>query len=335
MNKKTYAALMFATSLAFVACGDDSSSTNAPVDQNEESTVTSSETTDGVSSESKSDETSSSSETKGGEGSSSSTIESSSSSVASPSSADVSSSSVVASSSSADVSSSSVVASSSSADVSSSSVVASSSSAVMSSSSVVASSSSAVVSSSSVVASSSSAVVSSSSEANLHIDLSKIPDECTDKKNGNVYIAIDQDITEIVQCKDRQWEYAENCAFAGESVSSFFIISGNPGGDKPTAKCNSKGKWVITHQGDLNLDQVIEECNAKNDEALFVLDGNMVIQCKSNQWTLSESCSEGEEVHRETWTFSIPGGGSERYAVCESGEWVMKTGACIGCAPMP
>ena len=186
-----------------------------------------------------------------------------------------------------------------------------------------------------MVASSSSAVVSSSSEANLHIDLSKIPDECTDKKNGNVYIAIDQDITEIVQCKDRQWEYAENCAFAGESVSSFFIISGNPGGDKPTAKCNSKGKWVITHQGDLNLDQVIEECNAKNDEALFVLDGNMVIQCKSNQWTLSESCSEGEEVHRETWTFSIPGGGSERYAVCESGEWVMKTGACIGCAPMP
>ncbi|MBO7384323.1 MAG: hypothetical protein J6U07_06940 [Fibrobacter sp.] len=307
MNKKTYAALMFATSLAFVACGDDSSSTNAPVDQNEESTVTSSETTDGVSSESKSDETSSSSETKGGEGSSSSTIESSSSSVASPSSADVSSSSVVASSSSA----------------------------VVSSSSVVASSSSAVVSSSSVVASSSSAVVSSSSEANLHIDLSKIPEECTDKKNGNVYIAIDQDITEIVQCKDRQWEYAENCAFAGESVSSFFIISGNPGGDKPTAKCNSKGKWVITHQGDLNLDQVIEECNAKNDEALFVLDGNMVIQCKSNQWTLSESCSEGEEVHRETWTFSIPGGGSERYAVCESGEWVMKTGACIGCAPMP
>jgi len=279
MNKKTYAALMFATSLAFVACGDDSSSTNAPVDQNEESTVTSSETTDGVSSESKSDETSSSSETKGGEGSSSSTIESSSSSVASSSSADVSSSSVVASSSSADVS--------------------------------------------------------SSSEANLHIDLSKIPEECTDKKNGNVYIAIDQDITEIVQCKDRQWEYAENCAFTGESVSSFFIISGNPGGDKPTAKCNSKGKWVITHQGDLNLDQVIEECNAKNDEALFVLDGNMVIQCKSNQWTLSESCSEGEEVHRETWTFSIPIGGSERYAVCESGEWVMKTGACIGCAPMP
>ena len=307
MNKKTYAALMFATSLAFVACGDDSSSTNAPVDQNEESTVTSSETTDGVSSESKSDETSSSSETKGGEGSSSSTIESSSSSVASPSSAVVSSSSVVASSSSA----------------------------VVSSSSVVASSSSAVVSSSSVVASSSSADVSSSSEANLHIDLSKIPEECTDKKNGNVYIAIDQDITEIVQCKDRQWEYAENCAFAGESVSSFFIISGNPGGDKPTAKCNSKGKWVITHQGDLNLDQVIEECNAKNDEALFVLDGNMVIQCKSNQWTLSESCSEGEEVHRETWTFSIPGGGSERYAVCENGEWVMKTGACIGCAPMP
>jgi len=186
-----------------------------------------------------------------------------------------------------------------------------------------------------VVASSSSADVSSSSEANLHIDLSKIPEECTDKKNGNVYIAIDQDITEIVQCKDRQWEYAENCAFTGESVSSFFIISGNPGGDKPTAKCNSKGKWVITHQGDLNLDQVIEECNAKNDEALFVLDGNMVIQCKSNQWTLSESCSEGEEVHRETWTFSIPIGGSERYAVCESGEWVMKTGACIGCAPMP
>ena len=321
MNKKTYAALMFATSLAFVACGDDSSSTNAPVDQNEESTVTSSETTDGVSSESKSDETSSSSETKGGEGSSSSTIESSSSSVASPSSADVSSSSVVASSSSAVVSSSSVVASSSSA--------------VVSSSSVVASSSSAVVSSSSVVASSSSADVSSSSEANLHIDLSKIPEECTDKKNGNVYIAIDQDITEIVQCKDRQWEYAENCAFAGESVSSSFIIIGNPGDDKPTAKCNSKGKWVITHQGDLNLDQVIEECNAKNDEALFVLDGNMVIQCKSNQWTLSESCSEGEEVHRETWTFSIPGGGSERYAVCESGEWVMKTGACIGCAPMP
>ena len=177
--------------------------------------------------------------------------------------------------------------------------------------------------------------MSSSSEANLHIDLSKIPEECTDKKNGNVYIAIDQDITEIVQCKDRQWEYAENCAFAGESVSSSFIISGNPGDDKPTAKCNSKGKWVITHQGDLNLDQVIEECNAKNDEALFVLDGNMVIQCKSNQWTLSESCSEGEEVHRETWTFSIPGGGSERYAVCESGEWVMKTGACIGCAPMP
>ena len=307
MNKKTYAALMFATSLAFVACGDDSSSTNAPVDQNEESTVTSSETTDGVSSESKSDETSSSSETKGGEGSSSSTIESSSSSVASPSSADVSSSSVVASSSSA----------------------------VMSSSSVVASSSSAVVSSSSVVASSSSADVSSSSEANLHIDLSKIPEECTDKKNGNVYIAIDQDITEIVQCKDRQWEYAENCAFTGENVNSLFIISGNPGDDKPTAKCNSKGKWVITHQGDLNLDQVIEECNAKNDEALFVLDGNMVIQCKSNQWTLSESCSEGEEVHRETWTFSIPSGGSERYAVCESGEWVMKTGACIGCAPMP
>ncbi|SHI88285.1 hypothetical protein [Fibrobacter sp. UWP2] len=307
MNKKTYAALMFATSLAFVACGDDSSSTNAPVDQNEESTVTSSETTDGVSSESKSDETSSSSETKGGEGSSSSTIESSSSSVASPSSADVSSSSVVASSSSA----------------------------VMSSSSVVASSSSADVSSSSVVASSSSADVSSSSEANLHIDLSKIPEECTDKKNGNVYIVIDQDITEIVQCKDRQWEYAENCAFTGENVNSLFIISGNPGDDKPTAKCNSKGKWVITHQGDLNLDQVIEECNAKNDEALFVLDGNMVIQCKSNQWTLSESCSEGEEVHRETWTFSIPSGGSERYAVCESGEWVMKTGACIGCAPMP
>ena len=321
MNKKTYAALMFATSLAFVACGDDSSSTNAPVDQNEESTVTSSETTDGVSSESKSDETSSSSETKGGEGSSSSTIESSSSSVASPSSADVSSSSVVASSSSAVMSSSSVVASSSST--------------VVSSSSVVASSSSAVVSSSSVVASSSSADVSSSSEANLHIDLSKIPEECTDKKNGNVYIVIDQDITEIVQCKDRQWEYAENCAFTGENVNSLFIISGNPGDDKPTAKCNSKGKWVITHQGDLNLDQVIEECNAKNDEALFVLDGNMVIQCKSNQWTLSESCSEGEEVHRETWTFSIPSGGSERYAVCESGEWVMKTGACIGCAPMP
>ncbi len=321
MNKKTYAALMFATSLAFVACGDDSSSTNAPVDQNEESTVTSSETTDGVSSESKSDETSSSSETKGGEGSSSSTIESSSSSVAS--------------SSSADVSSSSVVASSSSAVMSSSSVVASSSSAVVSSSSVVASSSSAVVSSSSVVASSSSADVSSSSEANLHIDLSKIPEECTDKKNGNVYIVIDQDITEIVQCKDRQWEYAENCAFTGENVNSLFIISGNPGDDKPTAKCNSKGKWVITHQGDLNLDQVIEECNAKNDEALFVLDGNMVIQCKSNQWTLSESCSEGEEVHRETWTFSIPSGGSERYAVCENGEWVMKTGACIGCAPMP
>ncbi len=321
MNKKTYAALMFATSLAFVACGDDSSSTNAPVDQNEESTVTSSETTDGVSSESKSDETSSSSETKGGEGSSSSTIESSSSSVASPSSADVSSSSVVASSSSAVMSSSSVVASSSSA--------------VVSSSSVVASSSSADVSSSSVVASSSSADVSSSSEANLHIDLSKIPEECTDKKNGNVYIVIDQDITEIVQCKDRQWEYAENCAFTGENVNSLFIISGNPGDDKPTAKCNSKGKWVITHQGDLNLDQVIEECNAKNDEALFVLDGNMVIQCKSNQWTLSESCSEGEEVHRETWTFSIPSGGSERYAVCENGEWVMKTGACIGCAPMP
>ena len=177
--------------------------------------------------------------------------------------------------------------------------------------------------------------MSSSSEANLHIDLSKIPEECTDKKNGNVYIVIDQDITEIVQCKDRQWEYAENCAFTGENVNRLFIISGNPGDDKPTAKCNSKGKWVITHQGDLNLDQVIEECNAKNDEALFVLDGNMVIQCKSNQWTLSESCSEGEEVHRETWTFSIPGGGSERYAVCESGEWVMKTGACIGCAPMP
>ncbi|MCR5378512.1 MAG: hypothetical protein K6E57_06115 [Fibrobacter sp.] len=59
------------------------------------------------------------------------------------------------------------------------------------------------------------------------------------------------------------------------------------------------------------------------------------VACGDDSSSTNAPVDQGEEVHRETWTFSIPSGGSERYAVCESGEWVMKTGACIGCAPMP